>query len=81
MAACTLRSCVPRRRAARTSAGCSGRSAFTPASITYTRAPTARASAFTAAPPGPAGVSARKFATIAGVTSGGYALTPARATP
>src|SRR5581483_9978348 len=47
----------------------------TPRSATTSSAPAARASTETAAPP------ARKFATICAVTSGGYAETPAAATP
>ena len=55
--------------------GDSGSSVSTAMSATRTPAPANAASTFTAAPP------ASKFATIAAVTSAGYADTPAAVTP
>ena len=66
---------VPRRIFAAMSAGCGGRSAATPASITQSVAPVAAANALALARP------ARNVFTIATVTADGYCETPSSVSP
>lgn len=66
---------LPRRTFTAPIAGVSGSSQFTATSTMRTLAPAVSASALIAAPP------VAMLATICAVTSGGYADTPAAATP